>query len=690
MKFVVPFTMPSTRCTFVTMSDSRRTLITGIAAQTLASKRNCTPASDAVANSSAPRRATSCLFADTTLFPRRSASATYSPAGSMPPITSATSVIDGSSRICDTSSVSTPGSAGNSRSFPGSRTRARAIRTRWPVARSMSSAESIRRRLTAAPTVPYPRRPTGTSIDAMQLPDLASLQRPQPAADRLDLRRGEGGALLEQLRLARLDVRDELACERPVLHCLEDGAHVLAHVLVDHERPPRVAAVLGRVRDRLVHPLEPALVDEVDDQLELVDALPVRDLRLVAGLDEGLEAERDELRQPAAQHRLLAEEVALGLLREGRLDDPRAAGPDRRAVGERQLARLAARVGVHGEDRGRAVALLVEPAHDMTRALGRDHDDVVARRRLDAPEVHVQAVREEQRRAGLEVRLDVVLVDLGHRPVRDEDRDELRSAHRLRDGLDRQARLLGCGPGRAALAQPDLDRDAGVGEVQGVGVALAAVADHGNLAGEQVDVAVLEDLCHRCGFLSAEDVLAGGGRLRGRPPQGDAPGADDLADAVRADELFEGVDVVGAADDLEDEGVAAELGDARLEHLGEREQLGPALGRRGDGDQCELPLDGLARLELEHAEDVHELVHLLDDLLERVLVAVHAEGEARHVGPLGRADRQRLDVVAAPREELRDARERAGLVLELDGEGVDHAAGTSSSSGSSITSTAAA
>ena len=75
-KFVVPLTMPSTRWTFVTTSDSRSTLITGIAAQTLASKRSCTPAADAAAKSSAPRRATSCLFAETTCLPRRSSSST--------------------------------------------------------------------------------------------------------------------------------------------------------------------------------------------------------------------------------------------------------------------------------------------------------------------------------------------------------------------------------------------------------------------------------------------------------------------------------------------------------------------------------------------------------------------------------------------------------------------------------------
>ena len=93
----------------------------------------------------------------------------------------------------------------------------------------------------------------------------------------------------------------------------------------------------------------------------------------------------------------------------------------------------------------------------------------------------------------------------------------------------------------------------------------------------------------------------------------------------------------GVPDDLEDDRVRAEVGDARVEDLGERDQLAAPVGRRGDLDQRELALDRLAGLELGHAEDVHELVHLLLDLLERVLRAVDAQRDARDVVPLGRA-----------------------------------------------------
>ena len=62
-----------------------------------------------------------------------------------------------------------------------------------------------------------------------------------------------------------------------------------ARLVVHDARTARVVAVLGRVGDRVTHPRQAALVDQVHDQLQLVQALEVRDLRLVAGRDERLE-----------------------------------------------------------------------------------------------------------------------------------------------------------------------------------------------------------------------------------------------------------------------------------------------------------------------------------------------------------------------------------------------------------------
>ena len=77
------------------------------------------------------------------------------------------------------------------------------------------------------------------------------------------------------------------------------------------------------------------------------------------------------------------------------------------------------------------------------------------------------------------------------------------------------------------------------------------------------------------------------------PPEADAAGADELADAVGANELFECLDLLGAADQLERDRITPDVGDACAGDLAERDELRATVGRHGDGDQRELPLDRL-------------------------------------------------------------------------------------------------
>ena len=83
--------------------------------------------------------------------------------------------------------------------------------------------------------------------------------------------------------------------------------------------------------------------------------LEVRELGLVAGLvsvsNPALTSDADA----AAEHRLLAEEIGLRLLRERGLEDARARAADAARVGERALARVPGRVLVHREERGHAL-----------------------------------------------------------------------------------------------------------------------------------------------------------------------------------------------------------------------------------------------------------------------------------------------------------------------------------------------
>ena len=270
------------------------------------------------------------------------ARARSSPAGSTPPITSATTWTDGSARIAPKSSVSTPGSGANARSLPVSRTSACVTRSRWP-----GGTLDLVRRLLEQPVhggadgaVPEQRY---GNVDGGHVKPTVPGPVHQPAellADGLELGLRRLGPHRLQAGLVVVHVRDPLAGELAGLDVVEDPLHLLAHVLVDHALAARVVAELGRVRDRVAHAGEAVLVHQVDDQLQLVQALVVGDLRLVTGLDQGLEPGPDELGGAAAEDGLLAEEIGFGLLLERRLEDAGAAGADADRVGERELAAL--------------------------------------------------------------------------------------------------------------------------------------------------------------------------------------------------------------------------------------------------------------------------------------------------------------------------------------------------------------
>src|SRR5215207_3701791 len=147
-----------------------------------------------------------------------------------------------------------------------------------------------------------------------------------------------------ELRRAGVLVGDEAGREGAVGDVAEDLLHPRLHRRVDDPRAGHVVAVLGGVGDRPALLGDTAFVDQVDDQLELVQALEVRDLGLVAGLGQHLETGLDQRGDATAEDGLLAEQVGLGLLGEGRLDAAGAEAADALGVGQRELPCLAGRV----------------------------------------------------------------------------------------------------------------------------------------------------------------------------------------------------------------------------------------------------------------------------------------------------------------------------------------------------------
>src|SRR5437762_1740242 len=145
----------------------------------------------------------------------------------------------------------------------------------------MSSADSVSRRLTAAPTVPYPSRATGTSTDAMNLRSLLPhVQRAKSCTDLLDLRLGQLRAVLLEERLEpQLDELRHAAAEHGLL-AEQVGLGLLGEARLDHPRAR--GAERGAVRECEVARVAARVLRDRDDGRRSV-ALGVEAAHDVAG-----------------------------------------------------------------------------------------------------------------------------------------------------------------------------------------------------------------------------------------------------------------------------------------------------------------------------------------------------------------------------------------------------------------------
>src|SRR5262245_58216249 len=146
------------------------------------------------------------------------------------------------------------------------------------------------------------------------------------------------------------------------------------------------------------------------------------------------------------------------------------------------------------------------------------------------------------------------------------------------------------------------------------------------------------------------------------PGKGHTARSLELHDPVRAEELLEVVQLVGMAVQGQGEALVPDAEDAALEHADQLDDL--RAGRRAgvDRDEQQFALDRLPRVELADLHDVDQLEELLGDLLERRRLDVDDDRDAAEPLVLGRCHRQAEDVVPAPCEQPRDAREHTGLV----------------------------
>ena len=193
----------------------------------------------------------------------------------------------------------------------------------------------------------------------------------------------------------------------------------------------------------------------------------------------------------ASRGRLFAEEVALGLFAEVGVDDTGLEAAERERISEGAFERFSSGVLVDGDEGGDADAFGVEFADAVTGGFGSDHGDIDIGRGHDGAEVDVEAVGEHESLAGGHVGSDLIVIEVGLYVIGHEDHDDVRDLSGVGRGEDLEAGSFGLGDTPAAGGEADDDIDAGIAEVQGMGVALAAVADDGDCAaGEVIEVSV--------------------------------------------------------------------------------------------------------------------------------------------------------------------------------------------------------
>ena len=133
--------------------------------------------------------------------------------------------------------------------------------------------------------------------------------------------------MITLVRPARLEVGEaavgillEASGKAPVTDLSQQLAHRPPGRFVDQSWSGVVDAELRGVADRLAHPGETAVIDQIADLLELVTALDVGDFGRVSRLDQDLVGRQDQVGDSAAEHGLFAEQIGLGLVRD-RADD---------------------------------------------------------------------------------------------------------------------------------------------------------------------------------------------------------------------------------------------------------------------------------------------------------------------------------------------------------------------------------
>src|SRR5208282_121836 len=117
----------------------------------------------------------------------------------------------------------------------------------------------------------------------------------------------------------------------------QDLLHVLFHMLVDYPIATSEVAIFGCFADEFMHLVETAFVDQIDNQLQLVQALEVSNVGLIAGIDQSFESGKNQLAGATAQDCLLSKKIGFCFFLEGGLQHSSPGAADGMGIGKSSL-----------------------------------------------------------------------------------------------------------------------------------------------------------------------------------------------------------------------------------------------------------------------------------------------------------------------------------------------------------------
>src|SRR5580658_1706860 len=318
-----------------------------------------------------------------------------------------------------------------------------------------------------------------------------------------------------ELMPAALILRNPFARELATLNVGQRLLHRRPRGIAHNLLAARQIAIFRRVRNGIPHPAQPAFVNQIDDQLHFMQALEISNLRRVPGLDQRLESLLNQRRQPAAQHRLLAEQVALSFFLESSLQHSRARRANAVCISQREFMRMPARILLNRNQRRHSAPFGINTPHQMPRTLRSDHHHVHVGGRNNRLEMNAEAVRDPENLSRMQIRLDELFIRLSLRLVRREDLDPVGAL----GGLIRRHHDHAVSPRRCGAwpvrGQPNDHLIAAVAKILRLRVSLTAVTNNGDRLALQylrLRVAFVENSNHRVLLSTTETAYRPVGR----------------------------------------------------------------------------------------------------------------------------------------------------------------------------------